>query len=101
MTQAFNLTLRAREDLRGIWRYTADAWSDAQADAYVTGLYERFGWLAQMPRAGRHRSDICDGYFCFPQGRHLVFYLIRAGGIDIIGVPHKDMDILNYFDTDD
>lgn len=100
MARAFNLTLRARDDLRSIWRYTEHAWSETQADAYVTALYERFGWLAQRPKAGKHRPDICEGYYCFPQGRHLVFYLIREGGIDIIGVPHKEMDILNYFDTD-
>lgn len=99
MTKA-NLTLRAREDLRGIWRYSARTWNEAQADAYVTQLYDRCGWLAQKPRTGQHRPDIGEGYYCFTQGRHLIFYLIRKGGIDVIGIPHKAMDILNYFDTE-
>lgn len=98
MAKAFNLTPRAREDLRAIWRYTAEIWNETQADAYATKLYERFGWLAKRPRIGKHRSDICEGYYCFPEGQHLIFYLIHKHRIDIIGVPHKAMDILNYFD---
>ncbi len=95
MANPFNLTPRAKEDLRSIWNYTFDVWSEAQADRYVTQLYERFSWLAVRPRMGKHRPDIAEGYYCFLQGSHLVFYLIREGGIDIIGVPHKEMDILN------
>lgn len=99
MASRFNLTPRAKDDLRGIWSYTFDIWSEAQADSYVTQLYERFSWLAMQPRLGRHRYDIAKGYYCFPQSAHLVFYLIRSDGIVIIGVPHKDMDIFNYFDS--
>jgi plasmid stabilization system protein ParE len=32
-----------------------------------------------------------------PQGSHLIFYLIGADAIDIIGVPHKQMDMPGYF----
>lgn len=101
MVNQFNLTPRAKEDLRGIWNYTAEVWSEAQADRYITKLYERFVWLAEHPRMGKHRADIDLGYYCFPQGSHLVFYLINDNGIDVIGVVHKEMDILNYFDSED
>lgn len=100
MAEAFNLTPRAKDDLHGIWRYSVQTWSEAQADRYITQIYERFSWLATRPRTGRHRPEICEGYYCFPQGSHLIFYLMRDGGIDIIGVPHKEMDILNYFDAE-
>ena len=99
VSNRFNLTLRAKEDLRGIWNYTLEAWNEAQADAYLTDLYERFGWLADDPQLGKHRREVCEGYYCFPQGSHLGFYLIRDTEIDIIGVPHKEMDILNFFET--
>ena len=97
----FNLTPRAKEDLRNIWRYTKNMWDEAQADSYVTELYQRFGWLAKQPKLGKQRIDIHDGYYCFPHRKHLVFYLCYDGHIDIIGVPHKAMDIINYFDVDD
>ncbi len=50
---------------------------------------------------GKHRAELDLGYYCFPQGSHLVFYLINDNGIDVIGVVHKEMDILNYFDSED
>ena len=101
MAARFNLTPRAKEDLRGIWRYTAASWNVAQADKYITMLYERFGWLAQRPQVGKHRPDIATGYYCFPQGSHVVFYLINESMIDIIGIPHKEMDIVQYFSGED
>jgi len=100
MAETFNLTPRAKEDLRSVWVYTFEVWSEAQADLYISELYDRFGWLAEQPRVGKHRPDVCEGYYCFPQGSHLIFYLIRDGEIDIIGVPHKDMDTSNFFDND-
>lgn len=100
MAAKFNLTPRAREDLGGIWTYSFDTWGEVQADHYITEIYKRFSWLAARPLAGKHRPDICEGYYCFPQGSHLVFYLIRGEDFDIIGVPHKDMDVLNFFDEE-
>lgn len=97
----FNVTLRAKEDLRAIWRYTRDAWGEAQADRYVTALYDRFGWLAAHPATGTHRPDIREGYHCFREGKHLVFYLRFLDHIDIIGVPHQRMDVLDYFDDEE
>jgi len=32
-----------------------------------------------------------------PQGSHVIFYLIGTNTIDIIGVPHKHMDVLGHF----
>tara|TARA_R100000005_G_C4914141_1_gene150455 strand:+ start:371 stop:679 length:309 start_codon:yes stop_codon:yes gene_type:complete len=40
---------------------------------------------------------VAEGYYSFPQGEHVVFYLIGGEGIDIIGIPHKEMDIITYF----
>lgn len=101
MKPSFRITPRAYEDLKNIARYTLREWGAVQRDAYLRALDARFAWLAEQPRSGRHRSDIRDGYYCFPQGRHLVFYLIRDGGIDIIGVPHQHMDVVNYFSAPD
>jgi len=94
----FNLTLRAKEDLRSIWLYTCTRWGEEQADAYVADIYKRCDWLAQQPYVGKLRTDIADGYYSFPQGQHLIFYLIQTRGIDIIAIPHRAMDVENHFD---
>lgn len=58
---------------------------------------KQYRWLAENPRSGKHRPDIAEGYYCFPQGAYLIFYLIGTDAIDIIGVPHKHMDVPGYF----
>ena len=93
----YRITPRARDDLKNIGRYTEQHWGTTQRNAYLKELEARFEWLAANPRTGRHRSEIHEGYFSFPQGEHVVFYLIARSYIDIIGIPHKEMDILSYF----
>lgn len=97
MPPSFRLTPRALEDLRAIGRYTLHQWGRQQRDDYLNGIDQRFAWLAQNPYLGRSRNDIAPGYYSFPQASHIIFYLIRDDGIDIIGIPHQAMDILTYF----
>lgn len=91
------VTPRAREDLKNIGRYTERTWGKTQRNSYLKGIEARFHWLAENPLSGKHRTDICEGYFSFPEGQHVVFYLIGNQCIDIIGIPHKEMDTINYF----
>lgn len=93
----YRITPRARDDLKSIGRYTEQHWGTTQRNTYLKELEARFEWLADNPRIGRQRSEIHEGYFSFPQGEHVVFYLIARSYIDIIGIPHKEMDILSYF----
>lgn len=97
MKSSFRLTPRAYDDLKNIARYTRQQWGDIQRERYMRALDERFHWLAKQPRAGKHRPDVAEGYYSFPQGSHVIFYLICTDAIDIIGVPHKQMDVLGHF----
>ncbi|PUB82993.1 MAG: plasmid stabilization protein [gamma proteobacterium symbiont of Ctena orbiculata] len=93
----FRVTPRALEDLKNIGRYTEQQWGKRQRNTYLRALEKRFTWLVENPQLGKHRTDIAEGYYSFPQGAHVVFYLIRDNSIDIIGIPHKEMDIITYF----
>jgi toxin ParE1/3/4 len=93
----YRVTPRALADMKNIGRYTEQQWGKRQRNTYLRSLEKRFGWLAEYPQLGKHRTDIVEGYYSFPQGAHVVFYLIRENGIDIIGIPHKEMDIITYF----
>ena len=90
-------TPRAKEDLKTIGRYTMKRWGKEQRNLYLKNLEKRFIWLAEHPNLGKQRLDIAKNYYSYPQGEHVVFYLIGDRHIDIIGVPHKQMDILAYF----
>lgn len=87
---------RAAADLIDIATYTAKEWGKAQALKYVSELRSRFIWIAKHPKLGTNRKDLREGYFCYPQGQHLVFYSIEQDHILIIGVLHKRMDYLAH-----
>lgn len=57
----------------------------------------RFAWPAAHADLGKHRTDLQEGYYSYPQGSRVVFYLVCEGGVDIIGIPHQRMDVMSYF----
>lgn len=93
----YRIAPRAKDDLLNIGRYTQQQWGKTQRNFYLKDLEKRFEWLVHNSSLGKHRTDIQEGFYSFPQGRHVIFYLIHSDGVDIIGVPHKEMDILSYF----
>jgi len=97
MTKPYRVTPRALQDLKNIGRYTLSTWGREQRDSYLRALQKRFAWLAERPDRGRRRPDVQEGYYSYPQGAHVIFYLVREDGIDILGVPHQRMDIMTYF----
>lgn len=97
MMSSFYLTLRAKKDLRTIWRYSISRWGEAQADSYITGLHQRFAWLAEHPNTGKRRNDIKQGYYSFPHKKHTIFYTINQDDINIIGVIGDGQSLKKYF----
>jgi len=94
------IRLNAQTDLKHIGRYTEGQWGKNQRNIYLKALEKRFEWLAEHPRPGKHRPDVMDDYYSFPQGEHVIFYQIKGGSIDIIGILHRQMDMLTYFWSD-
>ncbi len=70
MKQTPNIKVRvtpgAREDLKNIGRYTERTWGKTQRNRYLKAIEARFHWLAENPLLGKHRADICEGYYSFP-----------------------------------
>jgi toxin ParE1/3/4 len=93
----YALHQQAQYDLEAIWIYSYREWGVEQADQYIRALLSRFTWLSENPQLGKQRTEIKPGYYCFPEGMHLIFYKITQDGINIIGVPHQNMDIVSYF----
>lgn len=99
MKQCYFIRELALADLEQLWLYTLSEWNLEQADTYTSSILARLNWLAENPSAGKHRDDIKPGYFCFPEGRHLIFYIMTDGKVDIIGIPHQSMDIARHLDS--
>ncbi len=73
--------------------YTAEAWSDEQAEKYVALLEKQFKALVASPFMGSARPDIGEGYRCFPEEKQLIFYRIKDDVVEILGIPHAGMDL--------
>lgn len=63
----YRLTPAARRDLSRIWDYSEERW-------------------------GRQQAEVRPGYRSRAVGSHVVFYVISAGGVDVIRVLHQRMD---------
>ncbi|MBL4744429.1 MAG: type II toxin-antitoxin system RelE/ParE family toxin [Cycloclasticus sp.] len=96
MTTRYRLRSLAQDDLESIWLHTRKQWGVIQADTYIEALIKRFEWLAENAKVGKPRNDVKKGYYCFPEGMHLIFYILKDNQVEIIGIPHQRMDIVDY-----
>ena len=82
-----------------IYRYSRERWGEAQADAYVTGLFEAFEGIATgavAPRPVPAELGV-DGYV-FRYRRHFVYWkTLSDGGIGIVTVLHERMHQIGRF----
>ncbi len=94
---SFRITPRAFADLDAIADYTIETWGLTQLETYLIGLDGRFQWLANNSLAGRERNDVHPGYRSYPEGSHIIFYIINEDQIEIIGIPHRSIDVSVFF----
>ena len=88
---------RAISDLTEIWGYIADD-SVAHADSFIDRLYETMQMLADQSGAGRRRDELAPGLLSFPFGRHVIFYRVTRGALEVIRVLHGARDIQSIFE---
>ena len=98
----------ARADIREIFRWTADRFGDAQANAYGELIFAALDRLRGGPRTlgVRARIDIARGLYTLHvsrnrrRGRHIIlFRLAQEQGQPVIVVGrilHDAMDIVRY-----
>jgi toxin ParE1/3/4 len=92
------LTNKALEDLNSIWLYTAETWSEQQADSYYTTLIDRFKEITQKPNLGKNYTGIQQGIFGVKTNRHVIFYRkLNSTTTEITRILHESMDIEERF----
>lgn len=90
----FELTNKAKSDLKDIAIYTQNTWGKRQRNIYLTTLDKSFYALAADPLKGRDYGEIRSGYRKYQVGKHIVFYReINASLIEIVRILHERMDI--------
>ena len=89
-------TKAAQGDLSQIWDYTEEQWGLRQAESYIEDVRAAVERVAADPDRGRPCDNVREGYRRYPTGRHLIFYVVNGGGIDVIRILHQRMDPTRY-----
>ena len=83
----------ARADLIGIWIYSVEQWSEAQADRYLGALERGIGQIADNPEGGKLRDELRKGYWSKRVEHHVVFYTVTNTEVRVRRVLHESMDV--------
>jgi toxin ParE1/3/4 len=87
------LSRDADTDLLNIYWFTHERWGEAQAEAYIHGLFESFATIAQHPDIGRSRAELSPQIRSLVHKRHIIYYLKMDEGVGISRVLHVSMDV--------
>ena len=82
----------AETDLVGIWVYTFNQWSEAQADRYLSALEDGIQKLVGEPKNGKQRDSLREDYWSQRIEHHVVFYTFTDNELRIRRVLHEVMD---------
>ena len=90
----YDITPKATDDLYHIWEYTADTWSEKQADAYYNILCAAMDEIAAAPQTtGRPYDEIIPGIRACHVRKHMVFFIVQANGRAlIVRILYERMD---------
>jgi toxin ParE1/3/4 len=92
----YQLTNKAVNDISGIWNYTADNWSEIQADTYYDLLLNTCQDLADGKIMGKNYPEINSAISGYRAGQHILFYLSSSNKeILIVRILHVNMDLKN------
>lgn len=90
----YQLTNKAVNDISEIWNYTADNWSEIQADKYYTLLLNTCQDLAAGKIKGKNYLEIDSAISVYRAGQHILFYQsLSDKEILIVRILHVQMDL--------
>ena len=94
----FKLTVKAKEDLKNIAKFTEKTWNKKQRNSYLKQFDNTFKLISNTPGIGKDCDFIKEGYLKYPQGSHIIFYKkVSADEILVVRILHKQMDVHRYF----
>lgn len=88
--------------LDDIYRYTRDRWGEAQADRYITGMFEAFQRIETHGVASKPipAEFGVEGFF-FRCEHHFVYWRrLSDGDIGIVAILHERMHQIDRFKED-
>jgi toxin ParE1/3/4 len=92
------ISKKAITDLTEIWYYTANKWSNIQADKYYNELIESFETIANNFEIGKPADNIKIGFRKLKINSHFVYFNKNISGIaEIKRILHQKMDVERHF----
>lgn len=90
------LTKKALEDIDKIWIYTAENWSQEQADRYYNLLLDEIEYIVTNFEMASDFGKIRKSYKYSKVKSHLIFFKKdKNNEIEVVRVLHERMDIEN------
>lgn len=90
----YSITRKAEMDLKSIWYYTLDEWSEYQADKYINTLLSAMNRVAKQPTIGQSYHNLVDNLRGYKINKHIIFYReLTDSEVQIVRVLHQRMDI--------
>lgn len=83
--------VKAKSDLKKIWRYSYKEHGEKQADKYYDELITGMGNIKENPEIGFSCEYIRTGYRQYKINQHFVFYRLGKDKIHIVRVLHESM----------
>lgn len=92
------LSKKATDDLYSIWNYTANTWSEEQANTYYYFLIQSIEIVALRPESTGHSyEEVRSGFRGYHAGSHIIFYkLLKSGQVRIVRILHERMDFKRH-----
>ncbi len=88
------LRQKAIDDLSNIWEYTAETWSEKQADKYHNMIKMACKHIANDIAVGKIYHNISPHVLGYKIGKHIIFYQsCLEDEIEVIRILHERMDI--------
>lgn len=87
----------ALQALDEIYLYTVEKFGMAQADTYVSGLFEACETLASKPKRTIPKEFEIDGFYSVYQ-RHFIYWReTQQGEVVVVCVLHQNRDLVERF----
>jgi toxin ParE1/3/4 len=98
----FRVQEAAGHRLDEIYRYTRETWGEAQAQAYIRGLFDCFSAIAarHFPWRPIPAQFGVDGFVCRYE-KHLIYWkLLADSSVGIVTILHERMHQIERFRAD-
>lgn len=88
----YRLSADAFLDLKSIWDYTKQTWSEAQAEKYTNSLFDILEIL--HPKESKKISTQPGEYFLTIFDKHVILYRLRDNNTKfVLRILHRQMDL--------